>query len=204
LSMCAYYTPDLPQSLIDTALATHPWLRTADGTAPNHDYVPPGHLLNGAAAPLPTPNDGASTVDVSHDSDLGGLRNWLRARLDDLHTTAEAAESLVLAVNEVAGNGLRHGRPPVQVTLWLTPSHIMCDVTDRGPGITDPLAGYTAPDPLRLAEHGAGLWVTRRLCEEVTTAHGRTGFTVRLAVRRSEPNPTAFDDQDDPLPRHPA
>lgn len=29
-----------------------------------------------------------------------------------------------------------------------------------------PLAGYTAPDPSRLAEHGAGLCVTRRLCDE--------------------------------------
>jgi len=71
-SMCAYYTPGLPQSLIDTALATHPWLRTADGTTPNHDYVPPGRLLNGAAPPLPTPHDEASTVDLAHDSDSAG------------------------------------------------------------------------------------------------------------------------------------
>lgn len=90
------------------------------------------------------------------------------------------------------------------MTLWLTPAHIVCDVTDRGPGISDPLAGYTSPDPLRLPEHGAGLCVTRRLCDEVTTALGRTGFTVRLAVSRSEPNPAAFDDPDDPWTGHPA
>lgn len=197
-SVCAYCTPDLPPSLLDTALATHPWLRTADGTAaPNPDYVAPGRLVNGAA-PLPPPPDGeAATLDLAHAGDLGGLRGWLRTRLKDVDTTAEGAETVLLAVNEVACNGLRHGRPPVSVTLWVTPAQILCDVTDRGPGITDPLAGYTPPDPLRLAEHGAGLWITRRLCDDVTTAHGGTGFTVRLAVSRSEPNPATSDVTDD-------
>ena len=188
-SVCAYYTPDLPQSLVDTALATHPWLRNADGTAaPNPDYVAPGRLVDGAT-PLPPPPDGeAATVVLAHAGDLGELREWLRTRLQDVATTDEGAETVVLAVNEVAGNGLRHGRPPVRVTLWVTPAHISCDVTDSGLGITDPLAGYTPPDPLRPAEHGAGLWITRRLCDEVTTARDRTGFTVRLAVRRGEPS----------------
>ena len=197
-SVCAYNTPDLPQSLVDIALATHPWLRTANGNiAPNPDYVAPGRLLNGAAALLPTPAGAAATLDLAHAGDLGELRGWLRARLEDVDTTAEGAETVVLAVNEVAGNGVRHGRPPVRVNLWVTPAHILCDVTDRGPGFTDPLAGYTPPDPLRIAEHGAGLWMTRRLCDEVTTARGRTGFTVRLAVSRGEPNPATSDVKDD-------
>jgi len=183
-SVCAYYTPDLSQSLVDTALATHPWLRTADGTAPNHDYVPPARLLNRAGPPLPPPNREATTVTLAHDGELRELRHWLQSRLGDVDTTAEVAETVVVAVNEVAGNGLRHGSPPVRVTLWLTPTHILCDVADHGPGITDPLAGYTPPNPRRLAEHGAGLWLTRRLCDQVTTAQGRTGFTVRLTVGR--------------------
>lgn len=186
-SVCAYYTPDLPQSLVDTALATHPWLRTPDGTAPNPDYVPPARLLNGAGQSLPTPNGEPAVLALAHAGDLAELRHWLRARLDDEGTTGETGETVVLAVDEVAGNGLRHGRPPVRVTLWLTPTHILCDVSDRGPGITDPLAGYTPPDPLLLAEHGAGLWLTRRLCDEVTTARRGDGFTVRLTIRRGEP-----------------
>ena len=197
-SVCAYYTPDLPHSLVDTALATHPWLRTADGTtSPNPDYVAPGRLLNGAAPLSPTPDGEAATVVLEHAGDLGELRDWLRARLEDVDTTAERAETVLLTVNEVAGNGLRHGRPPVRVTLWATPAHILCDVTDSGPGIADPLAGYTPPDPLRLAEHGAGLWITRRLCDEVMTARGRTDFTVRLTVSRGEPNPATSDVRDD-------
>jgi anti-sigma regulatory factor (Ser/Thr protein kinase) len=183
-SVCAYHASDLPRSLFDTALTTHPWLRTADGSAPNPDYVPPARLLNRAGPPLPTSNGDATTFALAQDGALREVRQWLRARLDAVDTTTEAAETMVLAVDEVAGNGLQHGRPPVRVTLWLTPTHILCDVTDRGRGITDPLAGYTPPDPVRLAEQGAGLWVTRRMCDEVTTAQSRTGFTVRLAVSR--------------------
>lgn len=183
-SVCAYYAPDLPQSLVDTARATHPWLRTADGTASNHDYVPPARLLNGAGPNLPSPNAEAATVALAHNDELRELRYLLRGRLDDLDTSPETADAVVLAVHEVASNALRHGGPPVRVTLWVTATHILCDVTDRGPGITDPLAGYTPPDPLRLPEHGAGLWMTRRLCDDVTTARSPSGFTVRLAVSR--------------------
>jgi anti-sigma regulatory factor (Ser/Thr protein kinase) len=57
---------------------------------------------------------------------------------------------------------------------------VVCDITDHGTGITDPLAGYAPPDPLQLPEGGAGLWLTRRLCDDVTTGRTPTGFTVRL------------------------
>jgi anti-sigma regulatory factor (Ser/Thr protein kinase) len=97
----------------------------------------------------------------------------------------EAVENAILAVDEVAANGLRHGRPPVQVALWLTTAGLVCDITDAGTGITDPLAGYTPPDPLQLLEGGVGLWMTRRLCEDVTTGWTPAGFTVRVALARA-------------------
>ena len=66
------------------------------------------------------------------------------------------------------------------MALWRTTQGVVCDVTDRGTGLTDPLAGYTPPDPLQLLEGGVGLWMTRRLCDDVTTGRTPTGFTVRL------------------------
>ncbi len=59
---------------------------------------------------------------------------------------------------------------------------MVCDITDRGAGIADPLAGYAPPDSLQLLDGGAGLWMTRRLCVDVTTGWTPTGFTVRLTV----------------------
>lgn len=181
-SLCAYDTQALPRPLLDTAWVTHPWLRTDGARAWNGDFVEPACLLRDLARPLEPPAAGASTITLTQLGELPGLRRWLRGRLDAAPAGAKAAEDAVLAVDEVAANGLRHGRPPVEVALWLTPAHVVCDITDHGTGITDPLAGYAPPDPLQLPEGGAGLWLTRRLCHDVTIGRTATGFTVRLTV----------------------
>jgi anti-sigma regulatory factor (Ser/Thr protein kinase) len=181
-SVCAYDTHVLPRPLLDTAWATHPWLRAGGARARNGDFVQPALLLRDLARPLESPAAEAATSTLTELGELPRLRRWLQAGLADAQVGTEAAENAVLAVDEVAANGLRHGRPPVEVALWLTPSGVVCDVTDRGTGITDPLAGYTPPDPLQLLEGGVGLWMTRRLCEGVTTGWTPTGFTVRLTL----------------------
>ena len=180
-SLCAYDTQVLPRPLLDTAWVTHPWLRAGGERARNGDFVQPARLLTGLTRPLEPPAAEAATFTLTEVGELPGLRRWLQARLADAQVETEAAENAVLAVDEVTANGLCHGRPPVQVALWQS-AGVVCDVTDRGTGITDPLAGYTPPDPLRLLEGGAGLWMTRRLCEEVTTGWTPAGFTVRLTL----------------------
>jgi len=181
-SLCAYNTQALPRPLLDTAWVTHPWLRAGGERARNGDFVQPARLLGSLARPLEPPAAEAATVTLTELGELPGLRRWLQTRLADAQVGTEAAENAVLAVDEVAANGLRHGRPPVHVALWLTPARAVCDITDRGAGIIDPLAGYTPPDPVRLLEGGVGLWMTRRLCEDVTTGRTATGFTVRLTL----------------------
>jgi len=181
-SVCAYDTRALPGPLLDTAWLTHPWLR-ADGVRTlNGAFIEPARLLMGLRRPLDPPAGAVSTVSLTQPGELPELRRWLRAKLDAAPAGAQAADDAVLAVDEVAANGLRHGRPPVEVALWLTPTHVVCDITDHGTGIADPLAGYAPPDPLQLLEGGAGLWMTRRLCVDVATAWTPTGFTVRLTV----------------------
>ena len=179
-SLCAYDTHALPTPLLDAAQVTHPWLRAGGERARNGDFVDPARLLSGLTRPLEPPPAEASTITLTQPGELPDLRRWLQAGLVAAQVGTEAAEDAILAVNEVAANGLRHGRPPVQVTSWQTPTNVMCDITDRGTGITDPLAGYTPPDPLQLLEGGAGLWMTRRLCHDVATDRTPTGFTVRL------------------------
>jgi anti-sigma regulatory factor (Ser/Thr protein kinase) len=181
-SVCAYDTQVLPRPLLDTAWVTHPWLRAGGERARNGDFVQPARLLRNLAGPLEPPSAEVATFTLTELGELPGLRRWLQGRLDAAQVETEAAENAVLAVDEVAANGVRHGRPPVEVALCLTPARVVCDITDRGAGLTDPLAGYTPPDPLQLLEGGVGLWMTRRLCEDVTTGRTPTGFTVRLTL----------------------
>ena len=182
-SVCAYDTQALPRPLLDTAWVTHPWLRAGGVRNRNGDFVEPARLLGGLRRVLEPPAAGAaSTLTLTQPGELPELRRWLRASLDAAQAGTQAAEDAVLAVDEVAANGLRHGRPPVEVALWLSPTSVVYDITDRGTGIADPLAGYAPPDPLQLLEGGAGLWMTRRLCDDVTTGWTPTGFTIRLSL----------------------
>jgi anti-sigma regulatory factor (Ser/Thr protein kinase) len=91
-------------------------------------------------------------------------------------------EDLVMAVHEVAINGLRHGRPPVTVRLWAAPERVQCAVTDGGPGFEDPFAGYVRGGGDELPEGRFGLWLARQLCDEVVMARTPEGFTTRLVV----------------------
>jgi anti-sigma regulatory factor (Ser/Thr protein kinase) len=104
--------------------------------------------------------------------------------LNPLAGSALASETIsefVFTANEAATNALRHGRPPVGVRAWVTPSRVLCAVTDHGSGIDDLFAGYMPAhsDPAR---GGLGLWLARRLCDHVTLRRAAEGFTVRLAT----------------------
>jgi len=85
----------------------------------------------------------------------------------------------VIATAEVLTNALRHGRPPVHVRLWTTPTGLVCDVTDRGEGFDNPLAGYV-PYGDDLAR--AGLWLARQCCDTLDFFSTPGGFTARLTT----------------------
>ena len=77
-------------------------------------------------------------------ADLSRVRAQVRSRLaaDDSPPTApdsEAAERMLLALDELASNGLRHGRLPVTLRVCPLPAHWLVDVVDA--------AGETPPRP---------------------------------------------------------
>lgn len=61
----------------------------------------------------------------------------------------------------------------------------MCQISDSGPGLRDPLADFATPGSGGLAG-GHGLWVANQLCDPVEVATGRGGTDVRLYVRRPD------------------
>jgi len=73
----------------------------------------------------------------------------------------DLAERLVLVATELAGNALRHGRPPTIVALLRADGHLIVDVVDGDP--------HSAPVAERRpwGAGGLGLQLTERLAEEV-------------------------------------
>lgn len=93
---------------------------------------------------------------------------------------AQATEELVLAVNELATNSIRHGGGEGTLRCWRERDTLICEVRDSG-WITDPLAGSVRPAPD--ARGGRGLWLAKQLCDLVQIHSTPSGSAVRVHKR---------------------
>jgi anti-sigma regulatory factor (Ser/Thr protein kinase) len=98
----------------------------------------------------------------------------LRAGLDQ-----EAAERFTLAVNEIVINAIQHGGGIAEVTLTTERDRVIVEVRDHGRGIP---AGIPVELPPPEQAHGRGLWLARRLCEDITLGPANPGAVVRLTA----------------------
>jgi anti-sigma regulatory factor (Ser/Thr protein kinase) len=92
----------------------------------------------------------------------------------------DRARDLLVAVNEIATNSVRHGGGSGLLLLWHEPGELVCEVSDGG-RIQAPLAGRQRPDGLQLG--GYGLWLANQLCDLVQVRAYPTGGVVRLRMR---------------------
>ncbi|MBG0566134.1 ATP-binding protein [Actinoplanes aureus] len=74
----------------------------------------------------------------------------------------DLAERLVIVATELAGNALRHGRPPAVVVLQRANGRLVIDVLDTGP-----VSGPVVDDRRPAGEGGLGLVMVGRLAEDV-------------------------------------
>ncbi len=88
---------------------------------------------------------------------------------------------LVLAVNEVATNSIRHGGGEGVLRAWLTDEMVIFEVADAG-AIADPLAGRVRPGSGQSGGHG--LWLCNQACDLVQLRTFAGGSVVRLHKRR--------------------
>jgi anti-sigma regulatory factor (Ser/Thr protein kinase) len=113
---------------------------------------------------------------------LAGLRRAARACLRGV--TSEAAEDVVLALNEAATNAILYGSGsgrPVQVVVHVNDDVIEATVLDHGPELParPPTDAHTdAP-----GAGGRGLWLLGRLVDEVRLERVRLGTRVTLRRR---------------------
>ena len=85
---------------------------------------------------------------------------------------------VLIAVHEVAANGVVHGRTPVHISLWTDVDALTCLIEDSGPGILDPMTGFRYPDDWdRL-----GLWVARQLVDDLFIGNSPAGCSVLLTA----------------------
>ncbi len=180
--VCPYNLAALPPALIDEGRRTHPTI--LNGQRRDSDrYLAPEMLLTQVPEPL-FPVTGPPLIEVPIEGTVAPLRDLLRNRgAAEGWLPPDRLDDLVLALSEVATNGVRHGAGRRQLAVWLLDGTVVCEVTDEGGGPPDPLAGYLPPAPG--ATGGMGLWLSYQVCDSlaIDSSHGVT--RARFAVRRS-------------------
>ena len=164
--LCAYDSRTRPASVIETARATHPTVRIDRTCQASPEYVAPAAFLAQPRAGVPSPPTSApsAATTVVHCDQLRQARELLRGgALTDSALPPLRIEKFLVAAHEVAANGLVHGAPPVQLTLWADLGSLICLIEDTGPGGLDPMAGLRVPRDLSTL----GLWVARQQVDDV-------------------------------------
>ncbi len=91
---------------------------------------------------------------------------------------AQDVEQFVRAVDEVASNAIEYGGRSGVVRVWTSPQMMLCEVSDTGTGLRDPLDGRLPCG--RSTARGRALWLARQLCDLVEVRSDPAGMTVRL------------------------
>ncbi len=179
--LCPYDTGALPPGVVAQARRTHPHLSDVRGTARSSGaYLGDAAIRAPFAAPLePAPHE---AMALTFDADtLGAVRLLVTHHADAAGIGPARRDDLVLAVNELATNSVRHGGGHGRLRAWMDGRGVVCEVRDGG-RIAEPLVGRERPVPERVG--GYGLWLVQQLCDLVELRSPPEGTVVRVHVRR--------------------
>jgi anti-sigma regulatory factor (Ser/Thr protein kinase) len=177
--LCPYDTKALDTLVIDEARRSHPWILNGSG----HEQSPWYRGLEGSAAseaPLPPPDH--DTVDIEFGPrSLGAIRRFAMTHATEGGLNDMQIADLVLVVNEIATNSLRHGGGCGILRMWQEDGTVIAEVTDSG-YFSQPLVGRVKPTVQR--ENGRGMWLANQLCDLVQLRSSPEGTVVRMHMRR--------------------
>lgn len=177
--VCPYDLRRLPPAVVDGACRTHPHAIRRGERRGTDAYVEPAAFV----AQLPVGRPSTLFDELPVRDDLRPVRRLVGRVAEAVGWSDDRAADVCLVVNEIATNAIRHGEPPVLVRTWCDDAAVVFDVTDAGPGPSDPLLGFVPPD--RRQPGGRGLWLARQLADRVEIETTASGTTVRIELRRS-------------------
>jgi anti-sigma regulatory factor (Ser/Thr protein kinase) len=126
--------------------------------------------------PLPEPDATLGHLEIEP-GELARLRAFVSSVAVANGLSARRADDLVLAVNEIATNTLRHAGGRGTFRTWRSGASLICEVRDTG-HIADPLIGRSRP--ILGQEGGFGMWLVHQLCDLVQMRSLPDGSVVRI------------------------
>jgi anti-sigma regulatory factor (Ser/Thr protein kinase) len=176
--LCPYDADGLEPRVLCDAERTHPWLLRAGAVCASPRYAGVSFPAGTDDALDPAPADaGGLEFGVR---DLGTVRMLVREQAARVDLPAHRLEDLVMAVNELATNSIKHAGRGGRLQMWEQHGELICQLEDEG-HIADPLAGRHRP--VATIHGGMGLWMVNQLCDLVEIRTRPTGTVIRLHTR---------------------
>jgi anti-sigma regulatory factor (Ser/Thr protein kinase) len=179
--LCPYDTEALEPAVIDEALRSHPVVLEEGRHRTSETYLGVDESGLPFGLPLLDPPGGAKPFEFDVDS-LAECRRRVYWHGTRAGIGVARTNDLVLAVNEILSNSVRHGGGRGVLRIWQDDQMLVCEVRDRG-RIDDPLADRRRPGPDQTG--GRGLWMANQLCDFVQLRSLADGSVVRLSMRRA-------------------
>lgn len=174
--LCPYDTTALPQDVIDEAHASHPWVLERDEHRPSERYRDLDQISQPFRQPLSDAPPDATELKFGLQQ-LDHVRNVIAAESLANGMSDRRTADLILAVNEVATNSVRHGGGKGTLRVWRDGGRLLIDVWDDGV-MNKPLAGRHRP--IAGQEGGFGVWLVHQVCDLVQMRTFPHGSVVRL------------------------
>lgn len=177
--ICTYDSNAIDQDVLAQVARTHPEMVECGQHRPSPSYTDPA-VVNSEynSSPLPELPAPVLWLTFSGTEQLATLRDFVTDHASQIGANSKSVAPYVQAVDEVATNAIEHGGGSGVLQIWTGPRTILCEVSDTGDGLPDPLAGQLPGRPGQLV--GCGLWLARQLSDLLELHSDRAGTTVRL------------------------
>jgi anti-sigma regulatory factor (Ser/Thr protein kinase) len=177
--VCPYDTGSLPVSVIREAERNHPVVVERGAPRRSVTYLDLDAIAEPFDTRLPEPGEVPLEIRLFDEQRLQEVRAFVKAQALERGVDPKRAPDMVLAVDEVVTNSIRHGGGRGVIRIWSQDGKMICEVQDRGL-IDQPLVGRVEPDPSQPS--GFGLWLANQLCDLVQVRTSTEGSAIRLHI----------------------
>jgi anti-sigma regulatory factor (Ser/Thr protein kinase) len=175
--LCPYDVTRLPLDVLAEAERSHTVISQGTHRRRSDVYV---EQVGEATLDAPLDEPVTATCQVSFTRDtLAQVRAMVCREAARAGMLSRRIAELVLAVNELATNSVRHAGGKGSLRVWRDGEAMTCEVRDSGL-LTAPLADRTRPGSH--PDDGRGLWLASQLCDLVQMRSSAAGTTVRLRM----------------------
>ena len=178
--LCPYDVSALDPSVVEEAARTHPFVSDVQSFRTSGSYKGIDAISAPFADPLSEPPESADELAFDGHS-LGAVRELVTERATENGLSHARADVLVLAVNEIATNSIRHGGGSGVLRVWEDGEFVICQIEDRG-RIEEPMVGRL--QPVLDEPGGRGLWLANQLCDLVQVRTFGDGNVIRIHMAR--------------------